>query len=207
MSRLTFPGPIPGDLRMNASAKMHPSDQTVRFFGLGKLDDAAGESVRKHLEGCPDCRRRVAEMTGDRSFDRLRGGTGEPASLPPVMSSLDGMTGRTAEPSSAERPPLGALPSGLAGHPDYEVIRELGRGGMGIVYLVHNKLMKRDEVLKVVGSHLIDRRGALDRFLAEIAARGASITRTSSLPTRLCGSARASSWPWSMSRASTSPGW
>ena len=58
--------------------------------------------------------------------------------------------------------------AGLADHPDYEILRELGRGGMGVVYLAQNRLMGRMEVLKVVGSHLINRGGVLDRFLAEI---------------------------------------
>jgi hypothetical protein len=40
------------------------------------------------------------------------------------------------------------LPS-LASHPDYRDVREPGRGGMGVVYLAHNRLMARDEVLKV----------------------------------------------------------
>ncbi len=39
---------------------------------------------------------------------------------------------------------------------------------MGVVYLAQNRLMGRMEVLKVVGSHLINRRGVLDRFVAEI---------------------------------------
>ena len=37
-----------------------------------------------------------------------------------------------------------------------------------VVYLGRNKIMGRTEVLKVVGGHLINRRGVVDRFLAEI---------------------------------------
>ena len=39
---------------------------------------------------------------------------------------------------------------------------------MGTVYLAKNRLMGRHEVLKVVSSHLMNRRGVLDRFLGEI---------------------------------------
>ena len=62
------------------------------------------------------------------------------------------------------------MPPGLADHPDYEVIKELGRGGMGVVYLAHNRLMGRNEVLKVMSRHIMERPGLLARFLAEIRA-------------------------------------
>jgi serine/threonine protein kinase len=39
---------------------------------------------------------------------------------------------------------------------------------MGVVYLAHNRLMGRDEVLKVVSGQLVDRPVVLDRFLREI---------------------------------------
>jgi eukaryotic-like serine/threonine-protein kinase len=46
----------------------------------------------------------------------------------------------------------------------------LGRGGMGVVYLAHNKWMGRDEVLKVMGRHVMERPGVLERFQREIRA-------------------------------------
>jgi len=48
------------------------------------------------------------------------------------------------------------------------VLRELGRGGMGVVYLAENRMMGRKEVLKVVSSHLLNRKRVLERFLREI---------------------------------------
>jgi serine/threonine protein kinase len=65
-------------------------------------------------------------------------------------------------------PPASTLPPGLADHPDYEILRELKRGGMGVVYLAQNKIQDRTEELKVVGGHLLSRPGVVDRFLAEI---------------------------------------
>jgi serine/threonine protein kinase len=62
------------------------------------------------------------------------------------------------------------MPPGLAEHPDYEIKRRLGRGGMGLVYLAENRLTGRAEVLKVVGQLIMERPGALERFLREIRA-------------------------------------
>ena len=68
-------------------------------------------------------------------------------------------------------PPLAeTMPPGLADHPDYQVIRELGRGGMGVVYLADNRLLGRQEVLKVMGRHIMERPGLLNRFQAEMRA-------------------------------------
>ncbi len=153
---------------MNAPQALHPTDQTLSSYGMGKLDDASAESVNQHLESCPDCRRRVAELSSDSFLGRLRGAQGRPDSPAPVVSSMAGLSMLDAGPRSLVPPAACTLPPGLADHPDYEVLRELGRGGMGVVYLAENKIMGRKEVLKVVSSHLINRRGVLDRFLAEI---------------------------------------
>jgi hypothetical protein len=60
------------------------------------------------------------------------------------------------------------VPAELRSHPDYAILRELGRGGMGCVYLAKNKLTQRLEALKVVNPRLFDEPGMAQRFLREI---------------------------------------
>ena len=66
-------------------------------------------------------------------------------------------------------PPTTAdVPPELAGLQGYEIVKELGRGGMGVVYLARNRLMDRFEVLKVMNKSLVGHAAAIERFLREI---------------------------------------
>jgi len=56
----------------SASAFLHPADETLVSFGLGKLNDTLAESVGKHLEQCDPCRCRVAEISSDSFLGRLQ---------------------------------------------------------------------------------------------------------------------------------------
>jgi len=151
---------------MGAVTSAHPSDRILSSFALGKLDGKSAGAVSKHLEDCPDGRKRVADMSADSFLGRIRGAQA-PAEHGLSRFQTSGKDSQTG-PNEQTPPPADTLPPGLAEHPDYEVKRELGRGGMGVVYLVHNKLMGRNEVLKVVRGHLINRPAVLDRFLREI---------------------------------------
>src|SRR5262249_37452399 len=144
---------------MDAHPVSHPTDRTLQAFGLGQLDAASAESVSTHLVGCPHCRQRVVTLSSAGSPGRVHEAT---------LSSSHGLSLLGATTGGVGPPPADNLPPGLADHPDYEVVSELGQGGMGVVYLARNKLMGRLEVLKVVSAHLVKRRIILDRFLGEI---------------------------------------
>jgi serine/threonine protein kinase len=83
----------------------------------------------------------------------------------PTDSSRATRAGRVAAPSSTN-----PIPPELADIADYEISRKLGGGSMGLVFLAHNHIMGRDEVLKLISREIIDNPGVLDRFLREIRA-------------------------------------
>src|ERR687889_2292202 len=58
-----------------------------------------------------------------------------------------------------------ALQSALAG--EYSLQRELGRGGMGIVYLARDVQLDRDVAIKVLPSHLARTAESRERFVRE----------------------------------------
>ena len=122
----------------------HPSPDQLAAYGLGKLLGPSADTVVAHLETCVDCRRAVASL------------------------SADSFVGRIQEADVESALGLGAVPPELANHPDYQVVCELGRGGMGVVYLARNTIMDRDEVLKVAHRALLEKPGASERFLQEI---------------------------------------
>ncbi len=104
--------------------------------------------------------------------------------------SVDGLVKATADvPENAQSgPPSGTdrtdefptqnaknhftpvIPNELANYAGYRIVKELGRGGMGVVYLAKNIQMDRLEVLKVLSERLLDHAGAKERFLREIRA-------------------------------------
>ncbi|HEX7449095.1 MAG TPA: family 16 glycoside hydrolase [Pirellulales bacterium] len=179
---------------MNALEATCPPASVLSDFGLGKLDVASAETVIRHLETCADCRGRAANLPGDSFVDRLRdaGGASQEGfrrertfvpgeSLANAANSTDGssvkedglpgpsrsIAGQNKRDGLASPSPMSGPPE-LADHPDYELIKQLGQGGMGTVYLARNREMDRPEVLKVVSKALLDRPGARERFQQEI---------------------------------------
>jgi serine/threonine protein kinase len=151
---------------MAAHLDTHPSADALRRFAAGTLDDRTAAVIMTHIDGCPECCRAVAGLSVDDFLGRLRQAHIPHTSTPAAAESLPGAA-RT--PNLAANPSTN-LPPEFASHPQYEVLRELGRGGMGVVFLARNKLMDRLEVLKVVNKALLDRPGAVERFLREIRA-------------------------------------
>jgi WD40 repeat protein/tRNA A-37 threonylcarbamoyl transferase component Bud32 len=152
------------------------SEQELRAFLLGQLPERIGQAVFSHLESCPRCEAAVGRLDHQtdlviRSFRRAAGPLAPPAvprSLPlqadsdrGEASTQDGAGRQAADGTAAAPQPL---PGHIAG---YEVLQELGRGGMSVVYKARQAHPNRLVALKVIlaGRHADAERRA--RFLAE----------------------------------------
>jgi formylglycine-generating enzyme required for sulfatase activity/serine/threonine protein kinase len=157
---------------MDAPLFAHPTDPILYAYGLGKLDEAAAVRVESHLEGCGTCRQRVSELSGDSFVGRVRdAGGGREASSRPAAASRPGASQSAGPKTPAPDPGLAqTLPPELVDNPKYLILAELGRGGMGIVYKVFNKKLKRYEALKVLNPEMLACKGAHERFRREMEA-------------------------------------
>ncbi len=95
------------------------------------------------------------------------------ATAVPSRSSAPGksQTGRSASgvPGSSRAPAEG-LPIGPQGRTqlgDYRLIKKLGQGGMGEVFLAHQITLDRQAALKVLAKHLADKPDFVKRFYRE----------------------------------------
>jgi serine/threonine protein kinase len=126
-------------------AVAHPTAQELAAYGQGKLSARAAAAVATHLKQCAPCRLTAGAPTRT-TATRL------PASEQPALAT-----------------PLN-LPAELASHPRYRVLRELGRGGMGVVYQAEQTVMHRWVAIKVISKSLLDQPDALERFHREVQA-------------------------------------
>ena len=128
---------------MVAHPTSHPTDKTLSSYGLGKLDDASAEAVNQHLESCPDCRRRVAELSSDSFLGRIRDAKAQ--GRPDSAAPLDLLDRRPVDAGRRGSKLAGAAPgqqpaAGPRRSPRLQrSSASSGQGGMGVVYLAREQ--------------------------------------------------------------------
>lgn len=85
-------------------------------------------------------------------------------------SQVDQLAETLAPAARSDAVDLGVGPPELQNHPRYQIVRLLGRGGMGAVYQAVHKVMDRQVALKVMRSDLTENVAAVERFRREVKA-------------------------------------
>ncbi|QEG00876.1 Serine/threonine-protein kinase PrkC [Stieleria maiorica] len=156
----------------------------LRDYLDGAVDEPRSDAIESHLAVCRSCEATLASLDGecDTIVRRLRAGlgaTGEPTPPDPVVQDALSASRMLIcdEPSIHVNVASGTMEPGKRIGP-YELLRPIGRGGMGTVYLARHRDLGKQVAIKVLPVATSGNDQRLDRFLREIRASG-SLEHTS----------------------------
>jgi hypothetical protein len=156
----------------------HLTDDHLSALLKGDLASDDAGVLEAHLLECERCYRRLADLEKNDDFLDL---LGRVHFVPPypVLSSEErspaSPTSLLACASEAQPSDLDSdvrleitLPVELINHHRYRVLRQLGHGGMGSVWLAEHRVMERPVALKVIHPQHLVQPGIINRFRREV---------------------------------------
>lgn len=151
-----------------------PSIERLKDLSLGRLAEEDSDSMLDHLRDCEVCQSEL-ETIGDgedsliqaiRSPDDASEWIHEPQCDVAVIAALGAIGIGQQSPTVSDMP---GFPVSIG---EYEIVRPLGRGGMGNVYLARHTKLGRLVALKVLAGHRLADAKMKERFEAEMRAVG-----------------------------------
>lgn len=140
-------------------------EQDLQAFLLGQLPRRIAQTVSAHLDVCPECDAQA------RRFDRQT----DPLVRALRMVVRQGGTIATPDPNRTPReiglpPEYPSRPAEVFGR--FRIVRELGHGSFGVVFLADDPLLGRQVALKVPRPETLANPALRERFLREAQAAG-----------------------------------
>ena len=136
----------------------HPTQEELSAYSLGQLPQERAVAIDSHISECQPCCETIVGLSSDDTFVGLL----KEARRLPVDQTLDHDS--LGAQSSSHRD----IPPELAEHPRYEIVRLIGKGGMGDVYEAIHRKMERRVALKVINRDLFQKAEAVNRFHREV---------------------------------------
>ncbi|WP_164101283.1 protein kinase domain-containing protein [Candidatus Laterigemmans baculatus] len=151
-----------------------PPPEELRALSTGRLADERSDELLEHLRGCEPCRSAIVSVADgeDSLVAALRSPEAPPAfdgepgyrlALAKALGALAAVGDTTSDGVPTE------LPRAIG---EYELVRPLGSGGMGSVFLARHTKLGREVAVKVLAGHRLGDPRMRERFDAEMRAVG-----------------------------------
>lgn len=151
-----------------------PTHQQLKELTLGQLSNQDSDALFEHISDCDRCRSELETVEDARDslvvslrdpleFANFRA---EPECQLAVVKALGALANSE---NGQERAAFDRLPRTIG---EYDILRPIGSGGMGKVFLARHTKLGREVALKVLANHRLADSRTVERFEAEMRAIG-----------------------------------